>query len=115
MSAWVKSGDGTAGSPERWTSADGRTVIEKHPFASKYMVLVDGGLRGIVPTLAEAQEADTYRSRAARDAAESGYGKAPYWAYLDRHAVELAEKFPDRAEYFMTRTLGEALIGNDGD
>ncbi len=58
---------------------------------------------------------DAYHSRAARDAAESGYGKAAYWAYLDRHAAELAEKFPDREEYFMTRTLGEALIGNDGE
>ena len=55
-----------------------------------------------------------YQSQAARDAAESGYGDARYWDYLDQHAVELAEKFPERAEYFMTQSLGEALAGNDG-
>jgi threonine aldolase len=57
----------------------------------------------------------TYKSRAAREAEQSGYGSEAYWQYLDYHAQELAEKFPERAFYFMGRTLGEALAGNDGD
>jgi hypothetical protein len=62
---------------------------------------------------------DAWHSQAARDAAETGYGGARqrrgYAAYLDRQAAELAAKFPDREEYFMTRSLSEALAGNDGD
>ena len=56
----------------------------------------------------------TYASQSARDAAASGYGGPTYAAYLDRHARELAARFPDRADEFLTRSLSEALAGNDG-
>lgn len=59
--------------------------------------------------------APEFKSQAARDAQASGYGSATYPAYLERHALELAERFPERAEEFMTRSLGEALTGNNGD
>lgn len=60
-----------------------------------------------------------FRSRAARDAAASGYGDESYWTYLDRAAAEhfiyfMERGMPERAEAEFTRSLGEALIGNDG-
>jgi hypothetical protein len=58
--------------------------------------------------------ASTYESQAARDAAATGYGSVTYPAYLDRQAREMAQRFPERAEHFMTRSLSEALAGNDG-
>lgn len=38
-----------------------------------------------------------------------------YAAYLDTKATEYANKFPDRAEYFLSRSLSEALAGNEGN
>lgn len=60
-----------------------------------------------------------YKSQAARDAAEGGYGSKSYWDYLESHAIELHDKFMLRgdtktAQEMMTRTLGEALMGNNG-
>ena len=61
-----------------------------------------------------------YKSRAAQDAATSGYGGPDYAAYLDRHSQEMHDYFmakgdEERANEMMTRTLAEALRGNDGD
>lgn len=56
----------------------------------------------------------TYRSQSARDAQRSGYGGESYAEYLESKALEYAERFPTAAEYFLTRSLGEALAGNDG-
>jgi hypothetical protein len=54
-----------------------------------------------------------YLSQAARDAI-GPHGK-PYADYIEQHSRELAARFPDRGHYFLTRSLGEALAGNDGD
>jgi hypothetical protein len=45
-----------------------------------------------------------------RQAANSGRDRS-YWEYLDRHAQELFDKGVTDA---FTRSLGEALRGNDG-
>lgn len=60
-----------------------------------------------------------YQSQAARDAQERSYGGESYWAYLDRAALESAAHWArkgdnDRAATMLTRSLGEALQGNDG-
>lgn len=52
-----------------------------------------------------------YASRAAREAKAGRYGGPSYWAHLDEHAKELAGKGVANA---MTRSLSEALSGNDG-
>jgi hypothetical protein len=52
-----------------------------------------------------------YFSRSAKDAVRSNYGDRSYWNYLDAHAAELAEKGIEDA---YTRTLSEALQGNEG-
>ena len=62
----------------------------------------------------------TYQSQAARDAQERSYGGEGYWAYLDRAALESAAYYArrgdnDRAAAMLTRSLSEALQGNDGD
>lgn len=59
--------------------------------------------------------AQAYTTRAARDAAETRYGDKGYWDYLEQSAMEYAERFPEQADYFLTRNLGEALRGNDGE
>lgn len=53
-----------------------------------------------------------YKSQAARDAYK-WKGKS-YADYIEDRAIAYAAKFPDRATYFMTRTISEALRGNDG-
>lgn len=63
--------------------------------------------------------ATTYKSQAARDAQRMQYGDPSYWAYLDAHAEELRASFlrkgqPSKAREMMTRTISEALKGNDG-
>ena len=63
---------------------------------------------------------DEYQSQAARDAQAHGYGGESYWAYLDKACAESADHWrsrgdEDRAAAMMTRSLGEALAGNDGD
>jgi hypothetical protein len=62
----------------------------------------------------------TYESQAARDAEERGYGDESYWDYLDRASAESAAHWrskgdDERANHMMTRSLSEALRGNDGD
>ena len=54
-----------------------------------------------------------YKSQSAHDAIKM-YSKG-YADYLEEKALDYAERFPERAEYFMSRSLGEALAGNDGD
>ena len=54
-----------------------------------------------------------YSSQSARDAIKM-YSKR-YADYLEEKALEYSARFPDLAEYFMTRNLGEALAGNDGE
>ncbi len=61
-----------------------------------------------------------YKSQSARDAQEMSYGDKSYWDYLDREAQELydyymAEGDEAAAQRMLTRSLGEALKGNEGD
>lgn len=63
---------------------------------------------------------ETYRSQSARDAQERGYGGPSYWASLDAGALRSHDYYmrhgdPERAAHMLTRSLGEALAGNDGD
>lgn len=65
-------------------------------------------------------QATDYAARSARDAQDSGYGGPDYWQYLEDHAHELHAYFlargdDDRAREVMTRTLSDALAGNEGD
>lgn len=60
-----------------------------------------------------------YSSQAARDAQASGYGSASYWATLDEAAQRHHDYYmhhgePEKAAAMLTRSLGEALAGNDG-
>lgn len=62
---------------------------------------------------------DGYRSQAARDAQSMNYGTPSYWAYLDEAAEQQAAYYttkgdPDRAAEMFTRSLSEALHGNNG-
>lgn len=44
------------------------------------------------------------------------YGDEDYWQYLEDAAIEGQEKWSERLGInFMTRTLSEALMGNEGD
>lgn len=54
-----------------------------------------------------------YKSQSARDAIKL-YSKR-YADYLEEKALEYAGRFPERAEYFMSQSLGDALAGNDGE
>lgn len=53
-----------------------------------------------------------YKAVSAQQAQAANYGNVAYWDYLEKHAEELAEKGVKDA---FTRTLSEALVGNDGD
>lgn len=60
------------------------------------------------------------RSQSARDAQAGGYGGPGYWLYLDEAAADHHDYFlrhgdPATAERMFTRSLSEALMGNDGD
>jgi hypothetical protein len=62
----------------------------------------------------------TYISQAARDAESGKYGDATYWQYLDESAQRASEYYRkkgdmEQAERMLTRTLSEALQGNDGN
>ena len=62
----------------------------------------------------------TYKSQAARDAEEMNYGNQRYWETLDEAAERHAEYYRGKgdlemAERMLTRSLSEALQGNDGD
>lgn len=52
-----------------------------------------------------------YESKAAREAQAANFGNRSYWDYLESHAKELKEKGIADA---MTRSLSDALKGNDG-
>ena len=54
-----------------------------------------------------------YKSQSARDAIKM-YSKG-YADYLEEKALEYAERFPGEADFFLSRSLGEALAGNDGE
>lgn len=61
----------------------------------------------------------TYTTRAGQDAAER-IGSTKFWTesyadHIEEGELRYADLFPDRADYFLTRTLGEALAGNDGN
>ena len=61
-----------------------------------------------------------YFSQAARDAQAQNYGDKNYWNYLDQSALEKALYYTKigssvLAKLMLTRSLGEALKGNDGD
>jgi hypothetical protein len=61
-----------------------------------------------------------FEAQCARDAEGSAYGSEGYAEYLEetckRHRdYFLAKGDPEMAERMMTRTLSEALMGNDGD
>lgn len=61
-----------------------------------------------------------YKSQAARDAQRIGYGDNNYWLYLDNSAKEKSEYFQSigdekQAKKMFTRSLSEALQGNDGE
>lgn len=58
-------------------------------------------------------------SRAAQDATEGNFDRS-YADYIERHSLQLYVRFAERgdmdtARLMLTRTLGEALAGNDGD
>ena len=61
-----------------------------------------------------------YESRAANDARDMSYGTEDYWQYLDDAARDNRDYFRRHPELgidpesMMTRTLSEALAGNDG-
>lgn len=60
------------------------------------------------------------KSQSAREALASGFGGIGYATYLDESAERMRDYFLTRgdavsAERMMTRSLGEALAGNDGD
>jgi hypothetical protein len=60
----------------------------------------------------------TYGSQSARDAQAAG--KEDYALYLEQHAYELRGRFLAKhdfvtAELMLTRSLSDALRGNDGD
>lgn len=61
-----------------------------------------------------------YKSQAAREAQALGYGGESYWDYLERAAFETMDYYlrhgdPETAASILTRSLTEALRGNDGD
>ena len=60
-----------------------------------------------------------FQSQAARDAQASNYGSQRYWEVLDAHSMESRDYYlrhgkPERAAEMMTRSLSQALMGNDG-
>jgi len=64
-------------------------------------------------------KAQMYKSQSARDAQAMGYGSESYWSYLDEHAQQLHDYFMRHgdtvtANAMFTRSLGEALRGNEG-
>jgi hypothetical protein len=57
-------------------------------------------------------ERKVYKSLSARQAQESNYGSPEYWDYLEQHAAEL---FAAGIADAYTRSLSQALSGNNGD
>jgi hypothetical protein len=63
--------------------------------------------------------ATTYQAQSARDAQATGYGGESYWSYLEEAALRMHRYFlgrgeTEQAELMLTRSLSEALAGNDG-
>jgi hypothetical protein len=61
-----------------------------------------------------------YQAQSARDARDRGYGGKSYWDYLEQSALERCARYllrgdAEAAERMLTRTLGDALAGNNGD
>ncbi len=61
-----------------------------------------------------------YKAQSARDAQERNYGTVRYWDYLERAAEESHAHWTrrgdlERANHMMTRSLADALRGNDGE
>lgn len=61
-----------------------------------------------------------YKSQVAQDAQSTKYGDKSYWDYLEETALRYydyykAKGFDTLAESMLTRTLSEALAGNDGE
>lgn len=61
-----------------------------------------------------------YKAQSARDAQAANYGDKAYWDYLEQAAQEHFDYFTrkgdkTRAELMFTQSLGEALMGNDGN
>ena len=61
-----------------------------------------------------------YTVQSAIDAQARNYGKESYWDYLEESAKESYEYYmkygqEDLANKMLTRSLGEALQGNDGE
>lgn len=72
-----------------------------------------------IPQPYGAQPARVYLSQSARDAQASGYGSPTYWDELERHALELRDYYrakgdPTAADRMLSRSLSEALQGNEG-
>lgn len=63
--------------------------------------------------------AQQYKSQAARDAQAMGYGDKSYWDYLEKSASEhyayRSDVYPNGIENAYTQSLSEALMGNEGD
>jgi hypothetical protein len=53
-----------------------------------------------------------YKAKSAQEAQQTDYGSRSYWDYLEAHAKELFAKGHKNA---FTRSLSEALQGNDGE
>lgn len=61
-----------------------------------------------------------YKSQSARDAQSLGYGDKDYWDCLEQSAKEKYEYFMRRgdrenAQMMFSRSLSDALAGNNGD
>lgn len=63
---------------------------------------------------------ETYKSQDARDAQAYGYGDKRYWDYLEQSSLKNHAYFTERGDHeraalMLTRSLSQALMGNDGD
>jgi hypothetical protein len=71
------------------------------------------------PAIPTKEHAMDYQAQAARDAQASGYGGQRYCDYLEQAALEHRDYFlrhgeADKAAEMLTRSLSEALMGNEG-
>ena len=63
---------------------------------------------------------ETYEAQSARDAERMGYGDRRYWDYLEEAEKRNRDYWRSRGDHeraarAMTRSIGEALQGNDRD
>lgn len=86
----------------------------------EYLIYFDDLTKGYVPiSLCYYIKDKKYKSQAARDAQAQGYGKEGYWDYLDSSAEEKHAYYMNlgdrvNAELMFTRSLSDALRGNEG-